>query len=99
MPECIVEIINEILAQVRCTNCGEAPDHWQYIVLNEKAEVPGSRGEVNLIEKCKLCSRLNTIGNSINYTYCGIATNYCYLQLLWTTQYDLTMLKIVDGNP
>ncbi|KAK6758273.1 hypothetical protein RB195_015845 [Necator americanus] len=44
----------------RCMNCGEAPDHWQYVVINEVLEVPGSRGEANLVEKCKLCNRVNT---------------------------------------
>ncbi|VDM84924.1 unnamed protein product [Strongylus vulgaris] len=40
-------------------NCGESPDHWQYLV--EVLEVPGSRGEANLVEKCKLCNRVNTV--------------------------------------
>ncbi|CAJ0939342.1 unnamed protein product, partial [Mesorhabditis belari] len=47
--------------KVRCTNCGEAPDSWHYIVINERMDIPGSRGEANLVEKCKLCSRVNTL--------------------------------------
>ncbi|KAF1750399.1 hypothetical protein GCK72_016949 [Caenorhabditis remanei] len=47
--------------KLKCTNCGEAPDHWQYVVLNEMLDVPGSRGEANLVEKCKLCGRVNTL--------------------------------------
>ncbi|KJH43542.1 hypothetical protein DICVIV_10453 [Dictyocaulus viviparus] len=42
-------------------NCGESRDYWQYIVANEIFEVPGSRGEANLVEKCKLCQRMNTV--------------------------------------
>ncbi|CAJ0589301.1 unnamed protein product [Cylicocyclus nassatus] len=45
----------------RCMNCGESPDHWQYLVINEVLEVPGSRGEAHLVEKCKLCNRVNTV--------------------------------------
>lgn len=62
--------------KLKCTNCGEAPDHWQYVVINvrelripethprtlqEMLEIPGSRGEANLVEKCKLCGRVNTL--------------------------------------
>lgn len=45
----------------RCNNCGESRDYWQYVVVNEVLEVSGSRGEANLVEKCKLCSRVNTV--------------------------------------
>ncbi|WKY13286.1 hypothetical protein Q1695_004250 [Nippostrongylus brasiliensis] len=45
----------------RCMNCGESRDYWQYVVVNEVLEVPGSRGEANLVEKCKLCNRVNTV--------------------------------------
>ncbi|KAK6052658.1 hypothetical protein COOONC_09837, partial [Cooperia oncophora] len=45
----------------RCMNCGESRDYWQYVVINEVLEVPGSRGEANLVEKCKLCNRVNTV--------------------------------------
>ncbi|KAJ1345759.1 hypothetical protein KIN20_000364 [Parelaphostrongylus tenuis] len=45
----------------RCMNCGESREYWQYVVLIEVLEVPGSRGVANLVEKCKLCGRLNTV--------------------------------------
>ncbi|KAE9414410.1 hypothetical protein Angca_006805, partial [Angiostrongylus cantonensis] len=45
----------------RCTNCGESRDYWQYVVVNEVLDIPGSRGEANLVEKCKLCNRMNTV--------------------------------------
>ncbi|PAV70739.1 hypothetical protein WR25_05372 [Diploscapter pachys] len=47
--------------KMKCTNCGEQPDHWQYVVANEILDIPGSRGEANLVEKCKLCGRQNTL--------------------------------------
>ncbi|KIH53024.1 hypothetical protein ANCDUO_16859, partial [Ancylostoma duodenale] len=31
-------------------------------IIKEVLEVPGSRGEANLVEKCKLCNRVNTVG-------------------------------------
>uniref|UniRef100_A0A914SGU8 Uncharacterized protein n=1 Tax=Parascaris equorum TaxID=6256 RepID=A0A914SGU8_PAREQ len=48
--------------QLRCMNCGEQPEHWQYVTISEWLEVPGSRGEANLIEKCKLCGRFDCRG-------------------------------------
>ncbi|CAI5452636.1 unnamed protein product [Caenorhabditis angaria] len=47
--------------KLKCTNCGEQPDTWQYVVQNELQEIPGSRGEANIVEKCKLCGRSNTL--------------------------------------
>uniref|UniRef100_A0A915CAY3 Hflx-type G domain-containing protein n=1 Tax=Parascaris univalens TaxID=6257 RepID=A0A915CAY3_PARUN len=47
--------------KLRCMNCGEQPEHWQYVTISEWLEVPGSRGEANLIEKCKLCGRVNSL--------------------------------------
>ncbi|GMR59209.1 hypothetical protein PMAYCL1PPCAC_29404, partial [Pristionchus mayeri] len=47
--------------RVKCTNCGEEKDSWHYIIINEEMEVPGSRGKAHLVEKCKLCSRVNTL--------------------------------------
>ncbi|VDM56082.1 unnamed protein product, partial [Angiostrongylus costaricensis] len=49
------------LFQFRCTNCGESRDYWQYVVVNEVLDIPGSRGEANLVEKCKLCNRMSTV--------------------------------------
>jgi hypothetical protein len=53
----------------KCANCGEVPDHWQYINRTESQPVKGGRGEANCVAKCKLCSRENTvdiIADSIN---------------------------------
>ena len=47
--------------KVKCTNCGETKDSWHYIIMNEQMEVPGSRGSAHLVEKCKLCQRVNTL--------------------------------------
>ncbi|VDN54462.1 unnamed protein product [Dracunculus medinensis] len=47
--------------QLKCTNCGEKPDHWQYAIISETMEVPGGRGLANIVIKCKLCERVNTL--------------------------------------
>ena len=45
----------------RCGNCGDSPDHWQYITLTESHPLKGGRGEASCVVKCKLCSRENSI--------------------------------------
>jgi len=47
--------------KMKCANCGEIPDHFQYISRDEKQSVKGGRGEANCVIKCKLCSRENSI--------------------------------------
>ncbi|KAM3717991.1 UPF0587 protein [Dirofilaria immitis] len=47
--------------KLKCTNCGEEPDHWQYVIAEDKFNIPGSRGTANMLGKCKLCSRLNSL--------------------------------------
>ena len=41
----------------RCANCGEIPDHWQYVNLTESHPLKGGRGEASCVIKCKLCAR------------------------------------------
>lgn len=47
--------------KLKCTSCGEVPDHWQYISQEEKVPLKGGRGDANAVIKCKLCSRENSI--------------------------------------
>ncbi|CAG0903345.1 unnamed protein product [Darwinula stevensoni] len=47
--------------QLKCTNCGEAPDHWQYVTLLESSPLKGGRGHASFVSKCKLCSRESSI--------------------------------------
>lgn len=72
-------------AQLKCGNCGEVSDKWQYVtlvvrgtkfmgpscafsvfiaflVLQESAPLKGGRGSASMVQKCKLCSRENSIG-------------------------------------
>ncbi|CAG0892537.1 unnamed protein product [Cyprideis torosa] len=47
--------------KLRCANCGEIPDHWQYVTLTESHPLKGGRGHASLVTKCKLCARENSI--------------------------------------
>ena len=45
----------------RCTNCSEESRTWQYVTLTESSETKGGRGTASMVQKCKLCSRENTL--------------------------------------
>ncbi|KAG8188046.1 hypothetical protein JTE90_009920 [Oedothorax gibbosus] len=47
--------------KLKCMNCGEEPEKWQYVDLTEKLPLKGGRGEANFVSKCKLCSRENSV--------------------------------------
>ena len=39
--------------KLKCANCGEVPDHWQYVDQMEKQPLKGGRGEACAVIKCK----------------------------------------------
>ncbi|RKP09552.1 hypothetical protein THASP1DRAFT_28654 [Thamnocephalis sphaerospora] len=43
-----------LAAQFRCTSCQEVTENW------DSYEISGSRGEANLVIRCKLCKREST---------------------------------------
>ncbi|XP_039266822.2 CXXC motif containing zinc binding protein-like [Styela clava] len=45
----------------RCSNCGEVTANWQYVTEEMSADLKGGRGQANLVEKCKMCARDNSI--------------------------------------
>jgi len=47
--------------KIKCTQCGEVPEHWQYATLSEEQALKGGRGSANFIYKCKLCSKQNSL--------------------------------------
>ncbi|GIZ02576.1 CXXC motif containing zinc binding protein [Caerostris extrusa] len=47
--------------KLKCMNCGEEPNKWQYVSLSEKLPLKGGRGEANFVSKCKLCARENSV--------------------------------------
>ncbi|XP_034038284.1 CXXC motif containing zinc binding protein [Thalassophryne amazonica] len=46
--------------KLKCGNCGEIPDKWQYVTLQESVQIRG-RGSASMVLKCKLCARENSI--------------------------------------
>jgi len=47
--------------KLKCLNCGETPDKWQYVTLSESNPLKGGRGSANMVSKCKMCGRENSI--------------------------------------
>ena len=47
--------------KLKCTQCGETPNHWQYVTLSEEQSLKGGRGSANYVSKCKLCSKQNSL--------------------------------------
>ncbi|XP_072296466.1 CXXC motif containing zinc binding protein-like [Eucyclogobius newberryi] len=47
--------------KLKCGNCGEISDKWQYVTLMESTPLKGGRGAASMVQKCKLCSRENSI--------------------------------------
>ncbi|KAF7223154.1 uridine-cytidine kinase 2-B isoform X1 [Nothobranchius furzeri] len=47
--------------KLKCGNCGEIPDKWQYVTLAESVPLKGGRGSASMVQKCKLCGRENSI--------------------------------------
>ncbi|XP_071811229.1 CXXC motif containing zinc binding protein-like isoform X1 [Apostichopus japonicus] len=45
----------------QCSNCQEVSTAFQYITLAETTDLKGGRGSANLVSKCKLCSRENSV--------------------------------------
>ncbi|KAM9242856.1 CXXC motif containing zinc binding protein isoform 3-T3 [Dugong dugon] len=54
--------------KMKCGNCGEISEKWQYIRLmvtapptTDSVALKGGRGSASMVQKCKLCSRENSI--------------------------------------
>ncbi|KFP91286.1 UPF0587 protein C1orf123, partial [Apaloderma vittatum] len=47
--------------QLKCGNCGEVSEKWQYLRLMDSAPLKGGRGSATMVQKCKLCSRESSI--------------------------------------
>uniref|UniRef100_A0A669PAI3 CXXC motif containing zinc binding protein n=1 Tax=Phasianus colchicus TaxID=9054 RepID=A0A669PAI3_PHACC len=50
-----------VIFQLKCGNCGEVSEKWQYLRLMDSAPLKGGRGSATMVQKCKLCSRENSI--------------------------------------
>ena len=47
--------------QVKCCSCGELNPTFVYVAGDESTDVKGGRGQANLVIKCKMCSRENSM--------------------------------------
>ena len=47
--------------KLKCANCGEVPDKWQYVDQTEKQPLKGGRGEACAVIKCKVRAALLSI--------------------------------------
>ncbi|KAL0966513.1 hypothetical protein UPYG_G00296180 [Umbra pygmaea] len=47
--------------KLKCANCGEISEKWQYINLMDSVPLKGGRGSASMVQKCKLCARENSI--------------------------------------
>ncbi|VDO31863.1 unnamed protein product [Onchocerca flexuosa] len=79
------------MVNLKCTNCGEEPEHWQY----EKFNMPGSRGTANILEKCKLCSRVNSL-EIVKDSFRSYKNNDDYDELI---RFDCRGLEPTDFDP
>eukprot|EP00163_Fabomonas_tropica_P003397 TRINITY_DN1289_c0_g1_i1.p1 TRINITY_DN1289_c0_g1~~TRINITY_DN1289_c0_g1_i1.p1 ORF type:complete len:164 (-),score=40.29 TRINITY_DN1289_c0_g1_i1:137-628(-) len=49
------------LLKVKCGSCGEPHEKAVAVTKSEVVEMPGSRGEANVVMTCKFCNRHNSI--------------------------------------
>ncbi|CAF0713683.1 unnamed protein product [Brachionus calyciflorus] len=47
--------------KLKCQSCGEVSPNFQYLTQEESSELKGNRSYANLVSKCKLCHRENSI--------------------------------------
>uniref|UniRef100_A0A286XW03 CXXC motif containing zinc binding protein n=1 Tax=Cavia porcellus TaxID=10141 RepID=A0A286XW03_CAVPO len=63
--------------KMKCGNCGEISEKWQYIRLMDSVALKGGRGSASMVQKCKLCARENSIGKSDNEKFKTIVEFEC----------------------
>lgn len=44
-----------------CSNCGEVSEKWNYVSLDESTPAPRGNAVIHFVNKCKLCSRENSM--------------------------------------
>merc|ERR1712179_519533 len=51
----------QYVIKIRCNSCNEICEKWLYVSADEILEIPGSRGNTNMVYKCKLCKKSHTL--------------------------------------
>ncbi|XP_050536496.1 CXXC motif containing zinc binding protein isoform X2 [Daktulosphaira vitifoliae] len=83
----------------QCTNCGQESEKWIYLSEDEKVPIKGSRGEANLVTKCKMCSRESSVGKK----HCNLSKKI-YFFYLWLCIFldiiseSVSMYTVDDSN-
>ncbi|CAH8582725.1 unnamed protein product [Schistosoma mattheei] len=61
--------------KVKCGNCGENTHDYVYINSVEKTPIQDSRGDANLVIRCKFCKRVSNAGMQSVYMLCIFQTS------------------------
>lgn len=83
--------------KLKCSSCGEVPDHWQDVSASEEHELKGGRGSANAVIRCKLCSRENSMDIVPDSTKAYDATDPPRFKSI--VAFDCRGLEPVDFSP
>ena len=53
-------VLSRWYLKLKCANCGEIPEKWQYVDQTEKQPLKGGRGEACAVIKCKVTTSTST---------------------------------------
>lgn len=56
--------------KLKCEGCQEESGKWRYVSLDERLDVPNSRGQANHVEKCKLCGKQSWLSEFFMFMLC-----------------------------
>lgn len=82
--------------KVKCSNCGEL-SKWVYVTEEESIPLKGGRGSTNLLIKCKICGRENSLDilkNSIQPYTCGDSGSFKTVVV-----FECRGLEVTDFDP
>ncbi|XP_063694451.1 CXXC motif containing zinc binding protein-like [Bolinopsis microptera] len=82
--------------KIKCSNCGEVPDHFVYVAEDETSEVKGGRGSANLVAKCKMCNRENSL-SIVESSVKGYANDS--VQFASIVKFECRGIEPVDFSP
>uniref|UniRef100_A0A8C4S5F4 CXXC motif containing zinc binding protein n=1 Tax=Erpetoichthys calabaricus TaxID=27687 RepID=A0A8C4S5F4_ERPCA len=85
--------------KLKCGNCGEVSEKWQYITLMDSMPLKGGRGSASMVQKCKLCSRENSIGEWQKNTIPRIFLAEDSERFKTIVQFECRGLEPVDFQP
>ena len=61
-------VLSRWYLKLKCANCGEIPEKWQYVDQTEKQPLKGGRGEACAVIKCKVTSTTSTTSTIYSLT-------------------------------